>query len=225
VNCFNRIGAVVFAFSLLLPNALAQTADGSSDRSLGDIAREEREKRQAKGRQLTAEQQTIQSQREPEASTIVREVPIDPVKEADIQRLLNLTGAKANIEQGMANMEKTVAPLLVRSFPPGAYRQQLIDLFFAKLRSKTDVQELLNLAVPIYDKYLSDEDIKGLIEFYTSSLGRKAVTALPKAADEMRDQSRKWGEGIGRQAMKEVLAEHPELAKALEEAAKAANLR
>ena len=226
MNYLSRVGAVVFAFSLMLPNAVAQDTEGGSDRSsLGDFARQEREKKKAKSEMRTAGQEGIQPQPATEASTVVREVQIDPVKEADIRRLLNLTGAKTAIEQGMANMEKIVSPLLLRSFPPGEYRQQLMDLFFARLHAKTDVQELLNLAVPIYDKYLSGEDIKGLIGFYTSPLGRKAATELPKAAEEMREQSRKWGEGIGRQAMKEVLSEHPELAQALQEAAKAGNLR
>ncbi|HET8966327.1 MAG TPA: DUF2059 domain-containing protein [Candidatus Acidoferrum sp.] len=143
---------------------------------------------------------------------------IDPAKEADIRRLLDLAGTKALVVQTMDSMSKSIKPLLTNSLPPGEYREKLVDLFFAKFSAKADVEHLLDLAVPVYDKNFSHQEIRSLIEFYQTPLGQKAIATLPKVTAEMQEQGRKWGEDLGRQCMVEVLSEHPELADALNNA-------
>lgn len=149
---------------------------------------------------------------------------IDPAKEADIHRLLDIAGTKAAMMQVMGGMEKNIRPMMTNSFPPGDYREKLIDLFFEKFQdhSKAEMPQLLDTAVPLYDKYFSREDIKGLIQFYETPLGQKALSVLPKLSVELQGEGMKLGEKLGRQSMMEVLSEHPELQKALEEAQKSA---
>lgn len=147
---------------------------------------------------------------------------IDPVKEADIRRLMDVTGAKGLMKQMMDGMEKNLKPMMVSSLPPGDYRDRLVELFFEKFHSKADTQELIEMAVAGYDKYLSDEEIKGLIAFYQTPLGRKALEVLPKLTVELQSEGVNWGQELGRQCMQEVLAEHPDLAQALAAAGKAA---
>ena len=147
--------------------------------------------------------------------------PIDPAKEADIRHLLDVTGARSLASQTMANMQNSIKPMMTNALPPGEYRAKLIDLFFTKFQAKVDTQHLVDLAVPIYDKYLSDDDIKGLTQFYQTPLGQKTLTVLPKLLAECQEAGRKWGSDVGRQSMLEVLAEHPELEKAMEDTQKA----
>jgi hypothetical protein len=143
---------------------------------------------------------------------------INPVKEADIRKLLELTGATMTMELTMQSMEKNMKPVLASSLPPGDYREKLINLFFEKFHSKMDLQKLIDLAVPLYDKYYTDEDIKGLIQFYETPLGKKTVKALPNLMGELTDAGQKMGQDVARQSMIEVIAEHPELEKAMEDA-------
>jgi hypothetical protein len=49
---------------------------------------------------------------------------------------------------------------MVKTLPPGDYRNRLVDLFFVKFQSKANPQQLADLIVPLYDKYLSDEELK-----------------------------------------------------------------
>jgi hypothetical protein len=147
---------------------------------------------------------------------------IDPAKEADIRRLFELTGGKQLALQVMDNMGKSLKPLMTQALPPGEYREKLVDLFFVKFQFRLDMQQLLDLAIPIYDKYLSHEEVRGLIEFYQTPLGQKTLKVLPTMLTELQEAGRKWGENLGRDSMREVLAEHPDLAKALEGAAKTA---
>jgi uncharacterized protein len=147
--------------------------------------------------------------------------PIDPAKAADIQRLLEVTGMKSLMEQTMTAMEASVRPNLEKSLPPGEYRSKLIDLFFEKFHTKLNIQDLLDMATTAYDKYLSDDDIKGLIQFYQTPLGQKTLKILPELTVDMQTEAAQKGQQIGRDSMIEVLSEHPELAKALQDAAQA----
>jgi hypothetical protein len=85
-------------------------------------------------------------------------------------------------------------------------------------RANAEIPKLLDAAVPIYDKYLSDEDIKGLIQYYQTPLGKKALSVLPHIAIDMQNEGQKLGQQIGLETMLQVLSEHPELAKAMEDA-------
>ena len=145
---------------------------------------------------------------------------IDPGKERDIRRLMDLTGSSSLAMQMMSEMVKNIKPLITDSLPPGDYRENLVDLFFAKFQQKAHPGKLVALAIPVYDRYFSREEIRGLIEFYDTPLGHKAIAVLPQLMADLQTEGRKWGEQIGRESMIEVLQEHPELAKALAEAKK-----
>lgn len=146
---------------------------------------------------------------------------IDPAEEADIRQLMEVSGAKNLVMQSVREMERTLRPLMTKALPPGAYRDKLIELFFEKFHQKLDPQVFVDMAVPIYAKYYTDDEIKGLIQFDQTPLGRKVLTTLPKLQMEIQKSARDWGQNMGRECMTEVLAEHPELRKALEEAAQA----
>jgi hypothetical protein len=154
----------------------------------------------------------------PAATSSSGPLKIDAVKGADIRRLMDLAGTGKLVTQVMDGMEKDIKPLMMNALPPGEYREKLVDLFFARFHSKADPQQLLDLAVPAYDRYYTHEEIKGLIQFYGTPLGQKLVAVQPKMTGELQDAGRKWDEGLGRDSMIEVLTEHPELATALQAA-------
>ncbi len=144
---------------------------------------------------------------------------IDPAKEADIRKLLDLVGTTALVQQVVQRMEQSLTPVLTNSLPPGEYRDQLIQLFFQKFNSKFDSQQLIDLTIRRYDENFSDEEIKGLIQFYQTPLGQKVATVLPKMLAELQADGGKMGREIGRESMIEVLQEHPDLAQKLQHAA------
>ena len=145
---------------------------------------------------------------------------IDPAKEADIRRLLEVTGVKTIVAQTVAGMTDNIRPVLRQSFPPGDYRDKLIDLFLERFQAKVGVEELMSLSIPIYDKYFSQEEIRSMIRFYETPLGQKTIQVLPQLMEEMRKKGEELGSKLGEQAMTEVLAEHPDLAEAIEKAGK-----
>ena len=166
--------------------------------------------------QSPAQQPTTQTR-----SSASEQSTIDPAKAADIRKLQELRGDKQNAAQVMDTMLKTLRPLMTKALPPGDYRDKLIELFVQKLQTKDLSQAILDAAVPIYDKYLSDDDIKSLIQFYESPVGRKLAAVTPALMAELQGVGEKQGEEEGRQTMLEVLAENPDLEQDLEAAGKA----
>jgi len=156
----------------------------------------------------------------PDSTSASGSPKIDAAKEADIRRLMDLAGVRQLVMQVMDGMEQNIKPLMMNALPPGEYRQKLVDLFFAKFHAKADLGQLLDLAVSVYDKYYTHDEIKGLIQFYESPLGQKLSATQSKMTGELQEAGRKWGEGLGRDSMIEVLSEHPELATALQAAKK-----
>lgn len=169
-----------------------------------------------------ASERAAASQATAASAPSAEQAKIDPAKEADIRRLLEVGGTKAAMETMMQSMTTEMKPMLANALPPGDYREKLVELFFAKFQAKADLQHLLDLAVSAYDRHFSDEEIKGLIKFYETPLGKKAVSELPQLMSEMSEAGRKWGEGLGRECMQEVLTEHPEMVEAMKAAGKAA---
>ncbi len=123
----------------------------------------------------------------PESISSSGPLKIDAAKEADIRRLMDLAGTGLLVTQVMDGMEKGIKPLMMNALPPGEYREKLVDLFFAKFQSKADPRQLLDLAVPVYDKYYTHAEIKGLIQFYGTPLGQKLVSVQPKMTGELQD--------------------------------------
>src|SRR5207244_5021709 len=120
--------------------------------------------------------------------------------EGEMCRLSELTHAVALATQTMDSMEGNIKPLMTNSFPPGEYRDKLIDIFFIKFHSKFDQQAILDLAVPVYDKYYSDDEVKDLIRLYDTPLGQKMLATLPKVMAELQAAGQKQGEEVGRQS-------------------------
>lgn len=145
---------------------------------------------------------------------------VDPAKAADIVRLMELTGMKSLITQLMVSLEASMKPVIMNSLPPGDYRDELVERFFVRFQGKSDPQQLLDLAVPVYDRYYTQDEIRSLIDFYQTPLGQKTISLLPKLTSEMQGVGKQWGQRLGGEAMTEVLAENPKLAGALERAQK-----
>ena len=123
------------------------------------------------------------------ANAVGTQAPIDPVKGADIRRLLEVAGTKNLMATMMDSMQASMRPLMVSSLPAGEYPDKLINLFLQRFRAKANLGQLLDFAIPLYDKHFSDQEIKELINFYDSPLGRKVVTAMRQIMTELQQHT------------------------------------
>lgn len=65
-------------------------------------------------------------------------------------------------------------------------------------------EELVDLIVPVYDRNLSQDDVKELIRFYESQAGKKFVAGLPKITQESMVVGEKWGRQLAERVMKKL---------------------
>jgi hypothetical protein len=117
---------------------------------------------------------------------------MSPAKEALIQRLLEVTGS--------ANLGRQMMDGMVETFRQSGVPDEFWDTF----RSEIDINEMTRLIIPIYDKHLSEEDLKGLIAFYDSPLGRKVISKMPEILRESMAVGQEWGMAIGQRAVKRL---------------------
>jgi hypothetical protein len=152
---------------------------------------------------------------QPAAPQIPVPPKIDPAKDASIRKLLDVIGTRAMMEQTVKNMTDISQANLTRALPKNDSSQKFAELFYQKLQTKLKTDDFVSLIIPIYDKYLTSEDIDGLIRFYESELGQRALKVLPLIVQEAQTAGFQWGQRVGQEAAQEVIAEHPELKDAL----------
>ena len=135
---------------------------------------------------------------------------IDAGKEASIRQLMEVTGAKTMGEQLMkAGMEQFRASI-TESQPDNPRAKQFVDAFQTRFQKHFDPNSLTEKVVPIYDKYLSEEDVKGLLEYYNSPLGQRMLKALPEVARESQAVGFALGQKAAQETLEELKADYPD---------------
>jgi hypothetical protein len=204
----------LFAFLILLcgaPLALAQNAAHAQTGTTTAARQEQPQNKQT----ATTEEKSAHSAQDTVAKPATS---VSPEKESAIRKLFEVSGIRESMQQMLGGSIETVRPTMRRMLPPGEYQEKLIDLFVERFSQKMKVDDLVELVIPIYDKYFSIEDIEGLTKFYETPAGKKALSKLTQVMMECQAAGAKFGEQAGRQAMAEVLAEHPDLQKVLQDA-------
>ena len=142
---------------------------------------------------------------------------IDPQKVARIRELMELTGAKnlgqELIDAGMEQFRSTVQD----SQPDNPRAKQFVDAFVARFQKHFDTNSLTDRIIPIYDKYLTDEDLKGLIDYYHSPLGQRMLKSLPELTRESQAAGFAMGQKAAQETMEELKGDFPEFTGAKEE--------
>jgi uncharacterized protein len=107
-------------------------------------------------------------------------------KREDIKKLISIMGTEDEI--------KIMLPKIIVQMKQ--MMPQVPDKFWQDFEHQVDVKELVELYVPIYDKHYTHEEIKGMIEFYNTPLGKKVLTTMPKVMQESMDAGSKWGAAL-----------------------------
>jgi hypothetical protein len=62
---------------------------------------------------------------------------------------------------------------------------------------KTSMDDLVTMLVPVYKKHMTLADLKGLIKFYKSPVGKKFAEKTPMITAESMQVGQQWGMKIG----------------------------
>jgi hypothetical protein len=122
---------------------------------------------------------------------------IDPAKEAEIRKLLELTGTVKMTHQVMDQM--------IASF-----KMQNSDVspdFWDRFEKEMNLQELVDKMIPIYAKYYSLDDLKAVNAFYQTPVGQRVLAATPQIMHESMQIGQDWGRQVVNRLMTELKEE------------------
>jgi len=72
---------------------------------------------------------------------------------------------------------------------------------------KRSINELVVLLVPVYQKYLTQEDLEAIIEFYKTPVGKKFALHNPAIMQESMQIGQQWGMQIGQELQQRLQKE------------------
>jgi uncharacterized protein len=120
----------------------------------------------------------------------------NPAKIADIERLMAATGARQMAEQMLGQMLQ-----IFRQGNPNVPAE-----VWTELQNAFGDEDLMKDLVGVYDKHLTHDDIKALLQFFESPVGRKLVKVQPLIMQDSMAIGQAWGARAGermRQRLKE----------------------
>jgi len=129
------------------------------------------------------------------ASTQPSETPEEiATKTRDIHRLLELSGS--------GKLGVQIAVQMIDQF-----RKSIPNVpqdFWDQFKQEIKPEELTELVVPVYERHFSDADVRELIKFYESPVGRKLVSTLPQITQEAMAAGQQWGQNLARKVQQRL---------------------
>lgn len=107
---------------------------------------------------------------------------------ADVRRLMTVMNVNSDemIQGIMGSMKQ-----FTKSSLEGEAGEKF-ETMFDEFMKGMDFSEITELTIPVYQKYFTPEDIRGMITFYESPVGKKWVGAMPKIMADSMAISMKW---------------------------------
>jgi uncharacterized protein len=119
---------------------------------------------------------------------------IAPEFKADIERLMEISGA-ASLGEQMANLASSsvLEAMKAQSDVPDrvfVIVREVLRQEFAK--AFTDPDGIRAKQVELYAKYFTHEEVRGLLAFYQTDVGKKAIKVLPALVQEGAAIGQEW---------------------------------
>jgi len=134
---------------------------------------------------------------------------IDPAKEADIRSLLELVGAREMVQDSMTRAAEQYRERLLETVPDNEQGQTFVNTVITGYEKRFDVDAVAEQLVSVYDKHYTDEEIRGLLEFYGSPLGQKVAAESPKISRELQEAIRETSAKAAKEVLQEAKQENP----------------
>lgn len=76
--------------------------------------------------------------------------------------------------------------------------------FWTDFQKECDSNTFIDMIVPVYEAHFSDDEVKQLIAFYESPIGKKLAAAQPLIVQESMTVGQKWGRQVGQRVMQRL---------------------
>ena len=134
---------------------------------------------------------------------------IDTVKGADIRALLELVGARDQVQDSVRQTAEKYRERLLSSVSNNEKGQAFVNTTINEYEKRYDVDRVNEQLVVLYDQHYSDDEIKGLLQFYGSPLGQKVAAESPKIFHEIQEITRAEAAIAAKDALQQAKTENP----------------
>lgn len=139
------------------------------------------------------------------------EHPIDPQFRKDLDHLIEVVGLKTSMKSIGQTTFQSFRPMIIDSLPPTVDRERIANAYLEKLIALLQSETFYERVEAAYAKYLSDEDVKAIIQFYESPAGERLIAALPQLSAELLELGRQMATDAMPGIFKELCSQFPEL--------------
>ena len=98
---------------------------------------------------------------------------------------------------------------LLETVPNNRQGQAFVNTVITNYEKKFDVDAVTEELVAVYDKHYTDDEVKGLLQFYGSPLGQKVADEAPKIGRELQEVVRATSGKAAKEALQEAKQENP----------------
>lgn len=137
---------------------------------------------------------------------------VDPSKEADIRSLMELVGARDSLQEFSARGADQFRENLSASVSDNERGQKFVNAFVESYKARFDADAATSQLVAIYDRHFTDDEIKGLLQFYGSPLGQKFAAEMPKISAETQAANRAFSTRIAKDVLQDLRKQYPGVA-------------
>jgi hypothetical protein len=134
---------------------------------------------------------------------------IDPAKSADIRALIELVGARDQIQDSITSSAEQYREKLLATVPNNEKGQAFVNSVISEYEKKYNLDEVVDQFVAIYDKHYTDDEIKGLLQFYGTTFGQKVAAEQSKIMREAQETTRSTAYKTIHEALQHAKQENP----------------
>lgn len=125
-------------------------------------------------------------------------------KRENILKLLEMTGAKNIAVQFGQGMNQQIVQILKASNPNMPERAFVIVGEEVDRLLKQEAGALMEVIIPLYDKYFTEAELKEMIKFYQTPVGKKTIQVMPQLLQESMAVGQTWGEGVAPKLFEQI---------------------
>lgn len=120
-------------------------------------------------------------------------------KRSDIKKLIASTGSDRIAAQFAGAVTQSLSHALKAAHPDlperifVSIRHDLTAMFTEKMNAP---EGMIDRVVPVYHKHFTHDEIRELLAFYQTAIGRKAIDVLPNVVGESTAIGQAWGRGL-----------------------------
>ena len=115
-------------------------------------------------------------------------------KDMDIRKLVDLLKVEESVE---LMLDQSIV-VLKQQYP------KIPVSYWSELKRKIDYSQFTEMVIPVYNKTFSHQEVKDLIQFFSTPVGRKYVRELPAINTAIYNVSHEYGRALSQQIVQQM---------------------